>query len=110
MINKASKRERTQSRHRRIRKSVLGTKHLYAQFIDDLSSQTLVSCSTLEPSFKKDNKVTWSKDSAKKLGGVAGKVALGKGISTVVFDRGGFKYQGKVALFADGAREAGLKF
>ena len=115
---------RTQ-RHRRVRKKVRGTparprlavyrsnKHIYAQVIDDLSGSTVVSASSIELDGKKvDGKVQKSAtvDVAKAIGLRIGERAKDAGITTVVFDRGGFRYHGRIAGVADGAREAGLKF
>ena len=112
-------------RHRRVRKKVRGTparprlavyrsnKHIYAQVIDDLSGSTVVSASSIELDGKKvDGKVQKSAtvDVAKAIGLRIGERAKDAGITTVVFDRGGFRYHGRIAGVADGAREAGLKF
>ncbi len=122
MINKGSKVVKTRKRHQRIRKKVFGTqerprlavyksnKHIYVQLIDDTSSRTLVSCSTLLPTLKKDIESSWSTEAAKKVGEEVAKAAIGKGIKRVIFDRGGNKYHGKVSALADGARGAGLEF
>ena len=105
-------------RHRRVRKKVLGTaerprlavfrsnKHIYAQAIDDLTGRTLVSASTMETDLRSG--ATATVDAAKTVGTLLGERAQAAGITTVVFDRGGFKYHGRVAAVADGAREAGL--
>ena len=113
------------TRHRRVRKKVRGTparprlavyrsnKHIYAQVIDDLSGSTVVSASSIELDGKKvDGKVEKSAtvDVAKAIGLRIGARAKDAGITTVVFDRGGFRYHGRIAGVADGAREAGLKF
>jgi large subunit ribosomal protein L18 len=104
-------------RHRRVRKKVRGTaarprlavfrsnKHIYAQIIDDVSGVTLASASTMEKAF---DGTTGSVDAAKKIGKLVGERAKGAGVDTVVFDRGGNRYHGRVAGIADGAREAGL--
>jgi len=104
-------------RHRRVRKKVRGTavrprltvfrsnKHIYAQVIDDVSGVTLASASTVEKSF---GSTTSTVDAAKKVGKLVGERAKGAGVETVVFDRGGNRYHGRVAGIADGAREAGL--
>lgn len=106
-------------RHLRLRQKVRGTaerprmsafvsnKHLYVQFIDDGASKTLAAVSTLDAALKgqKLNLAT-----AKQLGELAAKVAQEKGIATVVFDRGGFAYGGRLKALADAAREGGLKF
>ena len=83
---------------------------MYAQIIDDTVGNTLVSASTLEKDIKAELTKTNNVDAAAYLGTVIGKRAVEKGISKVVFDRGGYIYQGKVAALADAAREAGLEF
>ena len=122
MITKNSNKERTRKRHFRIRKKISGTnevprlsfyksnRHIYAQLIDDIKACTLLFCSTNQPSLKKELKATWTKEAAKMIGQAIAKDALSKGISKVVFDRGGNKYHGKVMAFAEGARTGGLKF
>jgi large subunit ribosomal protein L18 len=106
------------ARHARLRKRVSGTpekprlavfrslKHISAQIIDDTTGHTLVSASSRE----KDLKATGNKDGAKKVGSAIAERAKKAGLSTVIFDRGGFQYHGRVASLADGAREAGLEF
>ena len=84
--------------------------HMYAQIIDDTVGNTLVSASTLDKEVKAEVEKTNNVDAAAKLGTVIAKKALDKGISTVVFDRGGFIYAGKVQALAEAAREAGLDF
>ncbi|MCI8327089.1 MAG: 50S ribosomal protein L18, partial [Lachnospiraceae bacterium] len=84
--------------------------HMYAQIIDDTVGNTLVAASTLEKDIKSELEKTDNVDAAAYLGTVVAKKALDKGIDTVVFDRGGFIYTGKVQALADAAREAGLKF
>jgi len=84
--------------------------HMYAQIIDDTVGNTLVSASTLEKDVKSELEKTNNVDAAAYLGKVIAKKALDKGISTVVFDRGGFIYQGKIQALAEAAREAGLEF
>ena len=84
--------------------------HMYAQIIDDTVGNTLVSASTLQKDVKAELEKTNNVDAAAKLGTVIAKKALEKGITTVVFDRGGFIYQGKIKALADAAREAGLEF
>ena len=113
-----TKSEHKDRRHRRVRKKVTGTaerprlavfrssKHIYVQAIDDLSGRTLVSASTMEPDLRTG--ATSTIEAAKKIGALVGERAKAAGITTVVFDRGGFKYHGRVAAVADGAREAGL--
>ncbi len=83
---------------------------MYAQVIDDVAGNTLVAASTVEKSVKAELEKTNNIDAASYLGTVIGKRALERGITTVVFDRGGFIYQGKVKALAEAAREAGLEF
>src|SRR4029077_5503786 len=104
-------------RHRRVRKKIRGTaarprlavfrsnKHVYAQVIDDVSGRTLAAASTVEQGF---DGATGTVDAAKKVGKLVGERAKGEGIETVVLDRGGFRYHGRIACVADGARESGL--
>jgi large subunit ribosomal protein L18 len=104
-------------RHRRVRKKVRGTaarprltvfrssKHIYAQVIDDVQGITLASASTAEKAFSGTGGTV---DAAKQVGKLVGERAKDAGIDTVVFDRGGNRYHGRVAGIADGAREAGL--
>ena len=122
MVSKKSREVVRQTKHRRLRNTLSGTadrprlavfrsnNHMYAQIIDDTVGNTLVSASTLDKEVKADLEKTNNVDAAAKLGTVIAKKALDKGISTVVFDRGGFIYQGKIAALADAAREAGLEF
>jgi large subunit ribosomal protein L18 len=114
-LTKSDHRDR---RHRRVRKKVTGTaerprlavfrssKHIYVQAIDDLTGRTLASASTMEAEVR--GGTTSTVEAAKKIGKLVGERAQAAGITTVVFDRGGFKYHGRVAAVADGAREAGL--
>lgn len=83
---------------------------MYAQIIDDSVGNTLVAASTLQKDVKAELEKTNNVDAAAYLGKVIAQKALEKGITEVVFDRGGFIYQGKVKALADAAREAGLKF
>jgi large subunit ribosomal protein L18 len=117
---KATKSEKRQARHARVRKHISGTperprlcvfkssKHIYAQVIDDTTGNTLVSASTLDKDIDVAN--GGNKEAAKVVGESVAKKALEKGISEVAFDRGGFLFHGRVKELADGAREAGLKF
>ena len=110
------------NKHRRIRNRLSGTSqkprlsvfrsnnHMYAQIIDDTVGNTLVAASTVEKEVKAELEKTNNVDAAAYLGTVIAKRAIEKGIDTVVFDRGGFLYHGKIAALADAAREAGLKF
>ena len=84
--------------------------HMYAQIIDDTVGKTLVSASTLQKDVKAELEKTNNVEAAAKLGTVIGKRAVEAGIKEVVFDRGGFIYQGKIKALADAAREAGLEF
>jgi len=116
------KRMARKRRHFRVRKKIQGTmqrprlsvyrslRHIYAQLIDDISGQTLVSASTREPSFRDLQIASMNKDAAKKVGEVIATRALEKGLDNVVFDRGGYLYHGRVKALAEGAREKGLKF
>ena len=111
-----------QKRHFRARKKLSGIaekprlnvyrslKNIYAQVIDDVKGHTIVSASTLDVQIKPNLSGKTKKDVAKLVGEMVAKRALEAGISEVVFDRGGYKYHGRVASLADGAREAGLKF
>ena len=122
MVNKKSRKEVRVKKHMRIRNRFSGTaerprlavfrsnNHMYAQIIDDTVGNTLVSASTLEKSVGGELKKTNDVEAAAYVGTVIAKRAIEKGIKTVVFDRGGFIYQGKIAALADAAREAGLEF
>jgi len=122
LITKVDRRASRRIRHRRVRKKVFGTKerprlsvfrslnHIYAQIIVDETGQTLVAASTLDPEVKARIKSGGNIEAAKVVGEVIARRALEKGINTVVFDRGGFLYHGRVAALAEAAREAGLSF
>ena len=122
MISKVSRADVRQKKHRRIRHHLKGTaqtprlavfrsnKHMYAQIIDDTVGHTLVSASTLQKDVKAELNFTDDVAAAAHLGTVIAKKALDAGIDTVVFDRSGYLYHGKVKALADAAREAGLKF
>ena len=122
MVSKESRQEIRVKKHMKIRNRFSGTaerprlavfrsnNHMYAQIIDDTVGNTLVSASTLEKEIKAELEKTNNVDAAAYLGTVIAKRALEKGISEVVFDRGGFIYQGKIAALAEAAREAGLQF
>ena len=84
--------------------------HIYAQIIDDVAGKTLVAASTVEKDVAELVKGKTKSEAAKIVGAEVAKRALAKGIETVVFDRGGYIYTGRVSSLADGAREAGLKF
>ncbi len=88
----------------------ISLKNIYAQIIDDDNSRTLVSASTVDKEVKKDKKTAVNIAAAKKVGELLAKRALGKGISTVVFDRGEKKYHGRIEALAQSVRAAGLKF
>ena len=122
MVSKKNRSEVRVNKHRRIRSRLSGTpeqprlavfrsnNHMYAQIIDDTIGNTLVSASTLQKDVKAELEKTNNVDAAAYLGTVLGKKAVEAGITEVVFDRGGFIYQGKIQAFADAAREAGLVF
>ena len=122
MVSKKSRAEVRIKKHNRMRNRFSGTaerprlsvfrsnNHMYAQVIDDTVGNTLVSASTLEKDVASELEKTNNVEAASYLGTVIAKRALEKGIKTVVFDRGGFIYQGKVAALAEAAREAGLEF
>ena len=120
MISKKSRSEIRVKKHNRLRNHLSGTtecprlavfrsnNHMYAQIIDDTVGNTLVSASTLEA--KKELEKTNNVDAAAYVGKLIAERAIEKGIKEVVYDRGGFIYQGKVKALADAAREAGLEF
>lgn len=122
MVSKKSRKEVRVKKHMRIRNRFSGTaerprlavfrsnNHMYAQIIDDTVGNTLVSASTVEKEVRNELEKTNNVEAAAYLGTVIGKRALEKGITTVVFDRGGYIYHGKVAALAEAAREAGLEF
>ena len=122
MVSKQSRSEIRVKKHTRLRNLFAGTaerprlavfrsnNHMYAQIIDDTVGNTLVAASTAEKSAKAELEHTNTVDAAAYVGTLIAKRALEKGIETVVFDRGGFIYQGKIQALADAAREAGLKF
>ncbi len=122
MVSKDSRTEIRVKKHLKIRNRFTGTperprlavfrsnNHMYAQIIDDTVGNTLVAASTLEKDVKAELSKTNDVAAAAYLGTVIAKKALEKGIKAVVFDRGGFIYQGKIKALADAAREAGLEF
>jgi large subunit ribosomal protein L18 len=122
MIDKSRKEIARKMRHIRVRKIVKGTperlrlnvfrslSHIYAQIIDDTKGHTLVSASTLEPELKPQLKGLKKTEEARFIGKIIAERALSKGISKVVFDRGGYKFHGRVKALAEGAREGGLQF
>ena len=122
MLKKVNKNEMRNNRHERVRRKIYGTPerprlnvyrsnaNIYAQIIDDIAGQTIVSASTLDNELKEKLSSTHNKEAAKLVGEMVGKRALDKGIKEVVFDRGGYIYHGRIKELAEGAREAGLKF
>ncbi len=120
MIKKKSSNVSRLARHKRVRRKISGTaerprlcvfrslKNIYAQVIDDTTGNTLAAASSLDAEFKAS--YGGNKDAAKVVGELIAKKALEKGITNVVFDRGGYLYHGRVAELAAGAREGGLKF
>lgn len=122
MITKQSKAKAREKRHYRLRNKLSGTPdcprlavyrsntHIYAQVIDDVAGTTLVAASTMEKELAEGLKSTSNIDAAKKIGEAVAKKAQQKGITTVVFDRGGYHYHGRVQALADAARAAGLQF
>ncbi|AGK51908.1 50S ribosomal protein L18 [Bacillus sp. 1NLA3E] len=120
MITKLDKNATRRKRHARVRAKLSGTparprlnvfrsnKHIYAQLIDDVNGVTLASASTLDKDFGLES--TGNLEAAQKIGELVAKRAVEKGISSVVFDRGGYLYHGRVQALADAARENGLEF
>lgn len=119
MVNKADKNLARLKRHKRVRGKIMGTQsrprmnvfrsgsNIYAQIIDDISGTTLISASSLD---KKIEGYGGNKEAAKKVGQLIAKRALEKKIESIVFDRGGYIFHGRVKALAEGAREGGLKF
>ena len=122
MVSKECRTKIREKKHMKIRNRFSGTperprlavfrsnSHMYAQIIDDTVGHTLVAASTVEKDVKAELEHTNDVAAAAYLGTVIAKRALDKGIKTVVFDRGGFVYQGKIKALAEAAREAGLEF
>ena len=122
MVRKESRAKVRENKHRRLRNRISGTtarprlavfrsnNHMYAQIIDDTVGNTIAAASTLDKDIKEAVEKTNNVAAAAQVGTVIAKRALEKGITTVVFDRGGYIYQGKVQALADEAREAGLTF
>ncbi|MDQ0300883.1 large subunit ribosomal protein L18 [Salibacterium salarium] len=120
MTTNSEKYATRKKRHASIRQKIKGTserprlnvfrssKHIYAQLIDDVKGITITSASTLENDIKLEN--GGNKDAAQKIGEIVAKRATEKGYDSVVFDRGGFVYHGRVQALAEAARENGLKF
>ncbi|RKX68502.1 50S ribosomal protein L18 [candidate division WOR-3 bacterium] len=109
-------------RHKRIRKRILGTearprlcvfrslKHIYGMLIDDLNNRTILTVSSLNQKIRKGKKKKKKVEVAREVGKLLAKMALERNIVSVVFDRAGYKYHGRVKALAEGAREGGLKF
>lgn len=122
MITKQDKNKARVRRHLRVRKRITGTaerprlnvfrssKHIYAQLIDDLAGVTLVSASTVDKELSEGVTNGANVESARKVGELVAKRAKDKGYASVVFDRGGYLYHGRIQALADAAREAGLEF
>ena len=122
MLKKADKNAKRHQRHKRVRRKVFGTpqrprlcvfrssNNIYAQIIDDTNRVTLVAASSLDEAVKGAVNHTGNKEAAKLVGEMVAKKAVEKGITEVVFDRGGYIYHGRIKELAEGAREAGLKF
>jgi len=121
-VRRINRKAITRERHRRLRRKLSGTdssprlavyrssKHIYAQLINDLTNTTITSASTIDKAVSTGLKTGANVESAKVVGKIIAERALKLGVSTVVFDRGGFLYHGRVQALADAAREAGLKF
>ena len=119
MINRPNTKAQRLKRHKRVRSKISGTPerprlnvfrsetNIYAQVIDDVAGKTLVSASSLEKGFEGPGS---NCEAAKKVGQMVAERAKAAGITTVVFDRGGYVYHGRVAALAEGAREGGLEF
>ena len=122
MLKKADKNAKRLQRHKRVRRKVFGTpqrprlsvfrssNNIYAQIIDDTNRVTLVAASSLDEAVKGAVNHTGNKEAAKLVGEMVAKKAVEKGLTEVVFDRGGYIYHGRIKELAEGAREAGLKF
>ena len=122
MLMKADKNANRLQRHKRVRRKITGTtqrprlcvfrsaNNIYAQIIDDTNRVTLAAASSLEAEVKGAVNHTGNKEAARKVGELIAKKAVEKGITEVVFDRGGYLYHGRIQELAEGAREAGLKF
>jgi large subunit ribosomal protein L18 len=122
MYRKTDKNLERQKRHQRVRNKIAGTperprlnvyrslNHIYAQIIDDVAGNTLAAASTAEKDVQAQTAEMTKKDAAKFIGKLVAQRAMEKGVKSVVFDRGGYVYMGRVASLADGARETGLEF
>lgn len=120
MLKKINSNKKRQKRQLKVRKNISGTpesprlnvyrsnNHIYAQIIDDVAGTTLVAASTLDKDLNLSS--TGNKEAAKEVGKAVAKKAVAKGIESVVFDRAGYLYHGRVKELADGAREGGLRF
>lgn len=121
-VKKNVRKQLRQRRHLKIRTKIKGTperprlavfrseKHMYAQIIDDTTGTTLAQASTVNKEIKEKISKTWNKEAATEVGKLIAERAREKGIKEVVFDRGGFKYHGRVKSLAEAARENGLRF
>ena len=119
---KLSRKELVKRRHQRVRKKVNGTperprlcvfrsnSHIYAQVIDDVAQHTLVAASTLDSGIKTNSASGATRELSAQVGKLVAERALAKGVSKVVFDRGGNLYHGRIQALAEAAREAGLDF
>lgn len=122
VLKKANKNANRLQRHKRVRSKIAGTtqrprlcifrsaNNIYAQIIDDTNRVTIAAASSLDAEVKGAVNHTGNKEAAKKVGEMIAKKAVEKGITEVVFDRGGYLYHGRVQELAEAAREAGLKF
>lgn len=122
MIKKVSRNDIRKRKHARVRRKISGTaekprlcvfrssKNIYAQLIDDVNGHTIVQASSLDPEIKSQTEEGGNVAAASKVGELVAKRALEQNIETVVFDRGGYIYHGRVAALAQAARDAGLKF
>lgn len=122
MITKGDKNKTRKKRHARVRRTVTGTverprlnvfrssKHIYAQLIDDVAATTILSASSLDEELKELVSNGASVEAAQKVGQLVAKRAKEKGHESIVFDRGGYLYHGRIKALADAAREEGLKF
>jgi len=121
-MGKIQTRKQRERRHIRVRSKVSGTassprlaifrslQHIYAQVIDDTRGYTIATASSIDPELKKELNGKTKAEEAKMVGALVAKRVISQGVKQVVFDRGGYKYHGRVKALADGAREAGLKF
>lgn len=122
MFKKPDKNTLRLKKHLRVRKKISGTNerprlcvyrsvnHIYAQIIDDAKGVTMAAASSLDPALKGKLAGGGNVDAAKEVGKLVAEKALAKGIKSVVFDRGGYLYHGRIAALAEGAREGGLEF